>query len=406
MDCSAFYTKWLRDLAADQHEDGAVPHVIPNVLNRGGAHGWQDAATIVPWNVYRYYGDKQILERQYESMKALVDFMDDQSEESGYWMATKDRHFGDWLAFATTRSDYPGATTDKDLLATAFFYRSADLLQQSARILGKTAEAEKYAALMKKVKKAFADECLTPKGRLSSNTQTAYTVALSFGLIPESLETNAAGRLAADVNKFRHLTTGFLGTPDLLFMLAKHGYLKEAYMLLYREDYPSWLYPVTMGATTIWERWDGIKPDGSFQNPGMNSFNHYAYGAVGDFLYRKVAGIDLHPEVPGFKQFIIKPHPGDSYEPGKEMNDVKAWHNSPYGKISSEWVISNGNFELKIRIPVNTSAEVFVPSTSDALQLDGKPMQADQVDGADESYHYLKTTLGSGEYSLRTVYQP
>ncbi len=219
MDCAGFYTKWLRDLAADQHEDGAVPHVIPNVLGRGGAHGWQDAATIVPWTVYQWYGDVRILEEQYESMKALVDFMRNQAGDAYIWKPTE-RQFGDWLAFATTRSDYPGATTDKDLLASAYFYHSTNLLRKTAKILGKDEDARDYAVLMEKIKDAYAKEYITPNGRMSSNTQTAYVVALSFGLIPLALEEVAAERLAADVNTFGHLTTGFLGAADLCHVLT------------------------------------------------------------------------------------------------------------------------------------------------------------------------------------------
>ena len=398
MDCSGFYTKWLRDLAVDQHEDGAVPHVIPNVLGRGGAHGWQDAAVIVPWTVYQWYGDLRILEEQYESMKTLVEFMRDQAGDAYIWVPTE-RQFGDWLAFATILSDYPGATTDKDLLATSYFYHSANLLRKTAKILGKKEDAKDYGELLKKIKSAYAKEYITPNGRMASNTQTAYVVALAFGLIPDELESVAAKRLADDVNAFEHLTTGFLGTPDLCHILTKYGYLEEAYKLLYRTEYPSWLYPVTQGATTIWERWDGQKPDGTFQNPGMNSFNHYAYGAVGDWLYRKVAGIDIDPATPGFKSIIIKPHPGN------EMNNVSAAHNSPYGKVSSDWKILDGKFMLTVNIPVNSTATVYVPSTDETLEINGEAVGAvDKVAAEGVDYHYIKVKKGSGKYTFVSSY--
>jgi len=198
------------------------------------------------------------------------------------------------------------------------------------------------------------------------------------------------------VNSFGHITTGFLGTPDICQMLTKYGYIDEAYKLLYRKDYPSWLYPISKGATTIWERWDGQKPDGSFQKISMNSFNHYAYGAVGDWLYSKVAGIDLNSDVPGFKEFILKPHPGN------EMNNVKASHESPYGTIISEWVLSDGNMEMKVTIPVNTSAQICVPSTGEKLFLDGKEITVDSVipdNGL--GYQYLVVSKGSGSYAFR-----
>jgi len=254
---------------------------------------------------------------------------------------------------------------------------------------------------MEKIRAAFVREFLTPNGRLSSNTQTAYVVALSFGLIPEELEEIAAERLAGDVRKFGHLTTGFLGTPDLCHVLTRYGYLDEAYMLLYRKEYPSWLYPVTRGATTIWERWDGLKPDGTFQDPGMNSFNHYAYGAVGNWLYRAVAGIGPDPELPGFKHIIIRPLPGN------EMNDVNASHESPYGTISSSWKIKEGKFILSVGIPVNTTAEVYVPSTASILEESGKELPGAEIVGFPGlKYHFLKVKTGSGEYTFSSDFQP
>jgi len=392
MDCAGFYTKWLADLALDQDEDGAVPWVIPNVLGKGDAHGWADAATIIPWAVYRYYGDIRILEQQYPSMKAWVDYQANQAGDSYLW-TPKLRQFGDWLAFATTRSDYPGATTDKDLLATAYFYHSTDLLQRTATLLGNTEDAEAYKTLMGKIKVAFAREFITPNGRLSSNTQTAYVVTLSFGLIPEALELSAASRLAADVNSFGHLTTGFLGTPDLCHVLTRYGYLDESYWLLFRRNYPSWLYPVTQGATTIWERWDGQKPDGSFQDVGMNSFNHYAYGAIGDWLYRKVAGIDLDPDVPGFKSLVVKPHPGGS------MNEVKASHLTPYGETESAWTIQDGKITLDVTIPVNTTAKIHVPATGKSLQINGEELSDWRLEEG-PGYTYLIVEKGSGSYRI------
>jgi alpha-L-rhamnosidase len=399
-DCEGFYTKWLADLALDQEQDGRVPSVIPNVLSSAGASGWADAAVIVPWTVYRYYGDESILKNQYSSMKAWVDYMSRKAGDSWLWQPEA-WHYGDWLAFATTRSDYPGATTDKDLIANAYFYHSTDLLQKAADILGYREEAEHYSALMDRIKTAFAREYITPNGRLSSNTQTAYVLALSFGLIPDDLIPKSAERLAADVNRFGHLTTGFLGTPDLCHVLTRYGYLDEAYMLLCRKEYPSWLYPVTRGATTIWERWDGQKPDGTFQNPGMNSFNHYAYGAVGDFLYRDVAGIDMDPEVPGFKRIIFKPHPGNG------MNHVKASHESPYGTVSSAWKTEGGKFILTVSIPVNTTAEIYVPSTGEDLEQDGGTVTAvEKIAFPGGNYHFLRIRRGSGNYTFTSSFGP
>jgi len=403
MDCAGFYTKWLRDLAVDQREDGAVPWVVPDVLGGAGAHGWQDAATIVPWVLYQYYGDERILKDQYESMKNLVEFMRGHAGDAYLWMPFE-RQFGDWLAFASDAHgarDYPGATTDMDLLMNAYFYHSTNILVKTARLIGREADVIEYSQLLGKIKSAYANEYITPNGRMNSNTQTAYVVTLSFGLIPEELEEQAARRLARDVNKFGHLTTGFLGTPELCHILTRYGYLDEAYLLLYRQEYPSWLYPVTQDATTIWERWDGQKPDGTFQDPGMNSFNHYAYGAIGDWLYRKVAGIDLDPANPAFKQFIVKPHPGG------EMNDVKATYDSPHGKISSSWKIEDGKFHLTVEVPVNSNAVIYIPSTGSDLDINGKPaMVAEKATGKGLDYEYFKVGKGSGKYTFVTTYNP
>jgi alpha-L-rhamnosidase len=329
-------------------------------------------------------------------MKKWVSFMRSQAGDTYLWKP-KARQYGDWLSFATTRSDYPGATTDKDLTATAYFYHSTNLLRKTAEILGKTQDVNEYSILMNKIKEAFNKEFVTPNGRLSSNTQTAYVVALSFGLIPANLEKIAAQRLADDVNSFGHITTGFLGTADICHVLLKYGYLEEAYKLLYRKEYPSWLYPVTKGATTIWERWDGIKSDGTFQNAGMNSFNHYAYGAIGDWLYKVVAGINSHPDIPGYKKIVIKPHPGN------EMNNVSSSHESPYGTIASGWIIENNTFKLSVTIPVNTSAEIYIPSKGKMLKIDGiATTDYESVKEPGLTYQYLKVNKGSGRYVFET----
>jgi alpha-L-rhamnosidase len=355
-----FYEKWLKDVALDQQDDGAVPHVIPNILSHrtrkgeSASSGWADVAVVVPWNVYQAFGDRRVLEQQYPSMKAWVEYMRKQAGDK--YLYNTGFTFGDWLAFATTDSDYPGATTDKDFIQTAYFAHSTELLAKTAAVLSKTEDAAEYQALEKNIKAAFLREFVTPNGRLSSNTQTAYTLALTFDLLPESMRGEAAERLAEDVRKFGHLTTGFLGTPNLCLALSDSGHLDEAYMLLNRTEYPSWLYPVTKGATTIWERWDGIKPDGTFQNPGMNSFNHYAYGAIGMWMDSVVAGIGLDEAHPGYKHIVIAPHPGGG------LSYARASINSEYGKIASGWELADGKLKLKIEVPPNTSATVKMPS--------------------------------------------
>lgn len=358
MDVNGFFAKWLADLALDQKSDGSMPSVIPDVLSRtsasvGGSAGWADASVIVPWNVYQAYGDARLLERQYPSMRAWVDYVHKQAGDKLLWNTGS--HYGDWLAFATTRSDYPGATTDKDLIATAYFAHSSDLVSRAAAALGNTDDARTYRDLFERIRAAFQREFVSASGRLASNTQTAYVLALDFDLLPESMRAESARRLAADVAVMKHLTTGFLGTPALTRTLSDNGYLDAAYKLLLNEQYPSWLYPVKHGATTIWERWDGQKPDGSFQDAGMNSFNHYAYGAVGDWMYRTVAGLDADQAVPAFRHLLIHPQPGGGF------TAARATLMTPYGEAASGWSVAGDSVHVTVRVPANARATVRLP---------------------------------------------
>lgn len=357
-DVASFYTKWLKDLALDQQSNGEVPNVIPDMWNNklGGATGWADAAVIVPWTVYQTYGDVRILEQQYESMQAWVGYMERNAGDNYLWDQNR-WHWGDWLAYHSDNPDYAGSVTEKDLIATAYFNYSTTLLSQIADVLGKTADAEKYKTLANNVKQAFIQEYITPNGRLMSHTQTAYALALSFDLVPEDRIQQAADYFAADVKKFGHLTTGFLGTPLLCSTLSSIGRDDLAFMLLNRKEYPSWLYPVTQGATTIWERWDTQKPDGTIID-GMNSFNHYAYGAIGEWLYNHVAGLSIDPENPGYKHILFNPHPGGG------LTNATAEFKSMYGIVKSDWIIENGNFTYNVTIPPNTTGTVTLQNTN------------------------------------------
>lgn len=388
---AAFFTKWMKDVAADQLKSGLVPNVIPDVLNGGGgATGWADVALVIPWNMYLAYGDTRMLEVQYPSMKAWVEYMRNRAGDDLLW--TEDWHFGDWLAYSTNNSDYPGATTDKGLIATAYFKHSASILAKVAAIIGKSDDASEYAELAEGIKKAFNHEFVTPAGRLVSHTQTAYSLALAFDLLPDELRGKSADYLAGDVKSFGHLTTGFLGTPLLCKTLSATGHEDLAFMLLNRKQYPSWLYPVTQGATTIWERWDGQKPDGTFQDVGMNSFNHYAYGAIGEWMYSHIAGIKIDEKNPGYKHFYLEPHVGGG------LTNASASLGSLYGNIASFWRIEDDQMTYKVEIPANTSATVVLPDAGKAEIL---------IDGvkAEESNLIYKGTsvaieLGSGVYNF------
>jgi alpha-L-rhamnosidase len=395
-DVAGFFRKWLRDLAYDQYESGSVPFVIPEVLGSnekpaGGSAAWADASVIIPWTMYLSYGDRRFLEDQYPSMVKWVEFVKKRAGDDYIWDG--DQHFGDWLAFATTRSDYPGATTSKDLIATAMFAHSTDLLQRTARILGKQDDAAKYADLHTKIKAAFLREFVTETGRVGEDTQTAYALALQFDLLPEAMRPVAAKRLAKEIRERKHLTTGFVGTPYLCHVLSRYGYLDEAYLLLNRQEYPSWLYPVKQGATTIWERWDGQKPDGSFQDKGMNSFNHYAYGAIGEWMYRVMAGIEIDTAAPGYKHILIQPQPGGGF------TNVKASHQTMYGKVSSAWTIKDGKLDLTVEIPANTRATVRLPKAQLAgVTEGGQELASGGLTGARQEGEAVVVEIGSGQY--------
>jgi len=399
-DVAGFFTKWLADLAADQQPSGARPHVIPNVLSLGkvtgdsASAGWADAAVVVPWTLYLCYGDKRILEKQYPSMKAWVDYIVAKAGDNHLW--DNDGTFGDWLAYSTNDSDYPGATTAKDFCRQAYFARSTDLLARTARILGKQDDAKNYSFLLEKIKIAFQKEFVTPNGRLSSDTQTAYSLALGFDLLPSHQKDSAAKRLAMDVDKFKHITTGFLGAAMVCPALSDNGYLEQAYMLLNRDEYPSWLYPITKSATTIWERWDGIKPDGSFQDKEMNSFNHYAYGAIGEWLYRVVAGLEIDEGNPSYKHVIIQPNPGGG------LTHARATLESMYGRIESGWKIEGKTTTLDVDIPPNTRATLKIPSADveDILEQGAKLAKAQGILEVSREGDTAIIQIGSGQYSF------
>ena len=353
MDVAAFFTKWLKDLSAEQSENGMVPVVIPNVTNSiESSTGWGDVATIAPWTIFQVYGDKQILHEQYASMKAYTDYM--ANRKNVRW-----KGFGDWLYYKPemNRHTEPDGYTNPDLIIKAFIAYSAKIVAMTARELGYTDDALHYQKLFEKTKEEFLHNYVTPGGRTSSDSQTSYVLALMFDLLPEELTPNATRHLVENIrSRNNHLSTGFLGTPYLCKVLSDNGMTDVAYDLLLQETFPSWLYPVKMGATTIWERWDGQKPDSTFQDPGMNSFNHYAYGAIGDWMYKVVAGLDIGKA--GYKHILIQP------QPDSRLKYAKASLESVHGPILSEWKIEGGHLFVTAEIPPNTTATIKLPKTS------------------------------------------
>jgi len=390
-----FFSKWLKDLATDQLDDGNVPVVIPNVLGTHsiGSAGWSDAATIIPWNIFIAFGDIKVLEDQYPSMKAWVDYLVNVSNDL---LRNNGFHYGDWL-FYSLDDDNGGrsAVTDKYLIAQCFFANSVKIVAETSALLGKEEDNMYYSALYDRIRDKFNDEFVTPNGQLVSNTQTAYVLALHFDLLPERLREQAVSRLVANIREYGdHITTGFLGTPYINHVLTRFDRIDVAYKLLLQVTYPSWIYPVRKGATTIWERWNGIKPDGSFQYASMNSFNHYAYGAIGDWMYKVIAGII--PEKPGYRGLIINPRPGGG------IDSAGGTLRTYYGLVKTNWKIHDNNFNIEIEIPVNTSAKVYLPSSATDMITEGGMLLVDveTVDVLDENDEYVLLKLGSGKYNF------
>lgn len=397
-----FFTKWLRDLKAEQGEDGGVPFVVPNVLGGSGddrkpfsSAAWGDAAVICPWTVYIAYGDKRILEEQYESMKAWISYIKSQGDDPYLW--NTGFHFGDWLALDSKPDSYIGAT-DRSYIATAFYAYSTSLVKKTAKILGQAEDYAYYQDLERAIIEALLNEFVTPNGRLAVPTQTGQILALMFNLIEGKGKDRAVEKLSELLKESDdHLTTGFVGTPYLNHVLTENGMNDTAYRLLFQKDYPSWLYQVTKGATTIWEHWDGIKEDGTFWSDDMNSFNHYAYGAIGDWLYRKVAGIELNEEDPGFKQFIIKPYIGDGLE------WAEANLESMYGLIRSYWNIDAlGNTSLEVTVPANTTAIVsLIGANKNKVKENGSKLEmAEGVMDVTQKSNTVDISIASGNYTF------
>lgn len=361
MNTARFFAKWLHDLKSEQTEQFGPPHVVPNILaEQEAAAAWSDAATVIPWTVYQAFGDKRVLEDQYESMKGYVDYITAHCGENGLWQTGF--QYGDWLALDKEESADRTGATDKYLVANVYYAYSADIVSKAAGVLGYTEDAEKYGALHQKVKERFDEEYITRTGRIVSETQTGCVLALHFDLaqekhrerIAKSLETNIA-------NHKNHLSTGFVGTPYLCHVLSENGMHDLAGTIFLKEDYPSWLYAVKKGATTIWERWNSILPDGSFDESGMNSLNHYAYGSIGDWMYEKLAGIN--PAKPGYKEIRIEPRFI------KGITSVDASLDSPYGVIRSAWSCQDGKITVDVTIPANTTAEVYLPEKDGAVKV-------------------------------------
>jgi alpha-L-rhamnosidase len=390
MDVASFMTKWMFDVEDSQSPQGAFKDTNPYIdgLGTDGAPGWGDAGVIVPWYIYRCYGDTRIIEEHYAAMTKWMRYMEEENPDH----LRKNRlnnNYGDWLSI--------NAETPKDLLATAFWAYDAWLMADMAKAIGKISDEHLYRSLFESIKEAFQSAYVASDGEIQGHTQTCYVLALAFNLMPDNLRGRAAELLVKDIReKGNHLSTGFIGVKYLNPVLTESGNLDLAYQLLFNKTFPSWGYPITAGATTIWERWDGWTAEKGFQDPGMNSFNHYSMGSVGEWLYRYVAGIDLDPTVPAYKRFIVHPRLNT------QMNHVTAAYTSIHGTIKVAWSRPDETLALKLSVPANTVCTLYIPAAGPDNVLEG----GKAVTSA-EGVKYLRNEagcavfeVGSGDFSF------
>jgi alpha-L-rhamnosidase len=403
MDVAAFFTKWMDDVVDAQSPEGGFSDVAPRLVDMNdGAPAWGDVGIIVPWTIYQMFGDTRVIERHYIAMTHWIEYIDS-ANPSHLWLERRNNDFGDWLSIETRNNDFKALlasepATPKDLLATAYFAYDSLLLSRMARAIGRNDDAEKYQRLYRSIVDAFNKAYVSEDGRIKGNTQTCYVLALHMQLLPEHLRPLAARHLVEAIEaRDWHLSTGFVGVGYLCPVLTEAGYADVAYRLLNNETFPSWGYSIKHGATTIWERWDGWTNDLGFQDPGMNSFNHYSLGSVGQWLYQYVAGIDVNPERPGLRHIVIHPYPGGG------LSYARAEYRSLHGLIRSGWEIGAGNtLTVRVTIPANATATVSLPVREKQVVYEGAS-QASQTPGVtfqreEKGRQFFK--IGSGDYEF------
>ncbi|MCQ6557738.1 glycoside hydrolase family 78 protein [Paenibacillus mendelii] len=420
MDVAAFFAKWLVDLEDAQQPTGAFTDFAPFIFGpktefdndftytHTASSGWADAPIIVAWSMYETYGDKKILSKHYEAMKKWVGFNWKQFPggirkdvpQYGDWLSVNERPFEEVIAeFGRMVSHH--STTPYDIFSTAYMAYNAKLLSDIAGVLGMTADQALYAKRFAMIRQSFIEQFVDEQGSIKGDTQTAYAMALEMDLLPDYLRSAVLEKLVSKIEQAGGMaTTGFHGTKFLMSVLTKNGHAELAYRLLLREAYPSWLYSVNQGATTIWERWDGWTKDGGFQDPGMNSFSHFAFGSVGEWLYRNVGGIDRDPSEPGYRKLLIRPRING------RLTSARCTYDSLYGPVKTDWQLIQGEFRLEVIIPANVSALVYIPSVegSDVLEDDTLAIAARNVEllGREDGCSVYR--IASGTYRFVSVY--
>jgi alpha-L-rhamnosidase len=402
MDVGAFFTKWMQDVVDAQMSNGAFTDIVPQIEGMNeGAPAWGDAGIIVPWTIYRVYGDTTLIKRHYEAMQRWMRYI---AEANPLLLRTKrlNNNYSDWVALEG------GSSAEQ--IATAYWAKIARMMAEMAAAIGRDVDAVHYNALYEEIRQTYIAAYVRPDGTIETNTQTAYVMALANDLLPEELRSAAADRLVSAIERHDgHLATGFLGTPELCFVLAETGHLDVAYQLLNHDTYPSWGYMIKNGATTMWERWDGYTEEEGIHDPGMNSFNHYAYGSIGEWLYRVVAGINA--DLPGYKMVHLRPHPGGG------LDYAKAGYRSVHGTIRSAWRVEEDDargaraVHYEVTVPANTTAILEIP-TEEPQAVTESDQPAAEAEGvtflryeegvavfalASGSYHFVAPQLTNGQ---------
>ena len=384
LDSEAFLSKWVGDLRTDQQSNGAYPDVAPSFGNWGGGNsGWADAGVTVPYAVWQSYDNTAVISSGWDSMTKYMDYLAATSSN----FQRDGGAYKDWLNL--------NDDTASNIIGTAFYAHSADLMSQMAAAIGNTADATKYRTLYNNIRSAYQTAFIDADGNLASNTQTGYAVSISFGLAPDAVRTAMATNFVATLQRANwHLSTGFLGLKDLLPALTDIGRSDVAYRVLLNTDYPSWGYEISKGATTVWERWDSIGQNGQFGDVGMNSFNHYAYGSVGAWMYDTIGGISALE--PGYKKSLIAPVPGG------DLTKSSMDYQTPYGTVSSHWTLASGSYHLAVSVPANTTARVVVPAVNPlAVTEGGKSLSAaDGVTSDSDTGDTVTIEIGSGDYNF------
>jgi len=378
MDLGAFLTQFAQDIRDDQADDGRFPDFAPHPGDPNkafsGAPAWADAGVIIPWRVYENYADTRILADQFEAACRWVDYIH-RNNPNLVWAKGRNNDYNDWLNgnwIKQTGWPKKGGSVPNEVFATAFFAHSTDLVSRMAEVLGRNADARRYRDLFNRIKDVFNERFVRPDGRIEGDTQGGYALALNFNLVPDDLRPKAARHLVENIRRYgNHLSTGIQTTHRAMFELARNHYTDIGWQLLTNRTFPSWLYMIDNGATTIWERWDGYVKGRGFQDPGMNSFNHWAFGAVGEWMWRNIAGLNPDDAQPGWKHFTIAPRPGGG------VTWAKAQYQSIRGQIASDWKIEGDRLALRAQVPPNTTATVQLPTTQpDRVTESGRPIPA------------------------------